>query len=293
MKKWVKRLLISFGVLAGILLAANFGVNIWLKTRLPDYIKKNTDYKVSYKTLDVDLASGNIFATGISVNSKDPQNTDVIGLQGTIDTLKISRFGIYDAVFNKRISSSDLLLATPSLNVILAKPVDRKTGKKRNPVLFENIRISDGKIAVFRHTKQKFLSVEKLDLFVENLQMTEESVEDKLPVVFDRYSIKGERFFFRPDNIYAITISKINTENGQMSVDNFRLIPLLSLVRFKKFYPEKVQLFEFSIPKMEFKDVVLNKNKVSLANADFKNPVLAVYNTGVKGKKMKKNQILR
>lgn len=288
MKKWVKRLLISFGVLAGILLATNFGVNIWLKTRLPDYIKKNTDYKVSYKTLDVDLASGNIFATGISVNSKDPQNTDVIGLQGTIDTLKISRFGIYDAVFNKRISSSDLLLAKPSLNVILAKPVDRKTGKKRNPVLFENIRISDGKIAVFRHTKQKFLSVEKLDLFVENLQMTEESVEDKLPVVFDRYSIKGERFFFRPDNIYAITISKINTENGQMSVDNFRLIPLLSLGRFKKFYPEKVQLFAFSIPKMEFKDVVLNKNKVSLANADFKNPVLAVYNTGVKGKKNEK-----
>lgn len=288
MRKWVKRLLISFGILAGILLAANFGVNIWLKTRLPDYIKKNTDYKVSYKTLDVDLGSGNIFATGISVNSKDPQNTDVIGLQGTIDTLKISRFGIYDAVFNKRISSSDLLLAKPSLNVILAKPVDRKTGKKRNPVLFENIRIRDGKIAVFRHTKQKFLSVEKLDLFVENLQMTEESVEDKLPVVFDRYSIKGERFFFRPDNIYAITISKINTENGQMSVDNFRLIPLLSLARFKKFYPEKVQLFEFSIPKMEFKDVVLNKNKVSLANADFKNPALAVYNTGVKGKKNEK-----
>lgn len=288
MRKWVKRLLISFGVLAGILLAANFGVNIWLKTRLPDYIKKNTDYKVFYKTLDVDLASGNIFATGISVNSKDPQNTDVIGLQGTIDTLKISRFGIYDAVFNKRISSSDLLLAKPSLNVILAKSVDRKTGKKRNPVLFENIRISDGKIVVFRHTKQKFLSVEKLDLFVEDLQMTEESVEDKLPVVFDRYSIKGERFFFRPDNIYAITISKINTENGQMSVDNFRLIPLLSLARFKKFYPEKVQLFEFSIPKMEFKDVVLNKNKVSLANADFKNPVLAVYNTGVKGKKNEK-----
>ncbi|MBO9692396.1 hypothetical protein [Chryseobacterium sp.] len=288
MRKWVKRLLISFGILAGMLLAANFGVNIWLKTQLPDYIKKNTDYKVSYKTLDVDLGTGNILATGISVNSKDPQNTDVIGLQGTIDTLKISRFGIYDAVFNKKISSSDLLLAKPSLNVILAKPVDRKTGKKRNPVLFENIRISNGKIAVFRHNKQKFLSMEQLDLFVENLQMTEESVEDKLPVVFDKYSIKGERFFFRPDNIYAITISKINTENGQMSVDNFRLTPLFSFAQFKKFYPKKVQLFEFSIPKMEFKDVILNKNKISLANADFRNPVLSVYNTGVKGVKNEK-----
>lgn len=129
-----KKTLNKFRILAGIILAANFGLNYWLKTQLPEYIKKNTDYKVSYKTLDVDLGTGNILSTGISVNSKNPQNTNVIGLQGTIDTLKISRFGIYDAIFNKRISSSDLLLAKPNLNVILAKPVDRKTGKKKESI---------------------------------------------------------------------------------------------------------------------------------------------------------------
>ncbi|MEI7488870.1 MAG: hypothetical protein WCJ72_15960 [Chryseobacterium sp.] len=204
MRKWVKRLLISLGVLAVIFLLGNFGLNFWLKTQLPNYIKNNTDYKASYKTLDVDLGTGNILSTGITVNSKNPQNTDVIGLQGTIDTLKIDRFGIYDAIFNKQISSSDLLLGSPNLNIILAKPTDKKTGKKKNPVLFENIRINNGTINVFRDTKQKFLSVQKFDLFVENLQMTEESVENKLPVVFDKYHIKGENFFFRPDNIYAL-----------------------------------------------------------------------------------------
>ncbi|AZA91555.1 Uncharacterised protein [Chryseobacterium nakagawai] len=290
MKKWVKRLLISFGILAGLLLAANFGLNFWLKTQLPEYIKKNTDYKVSYKSLDVDLSTGNILATGISVNSKNPQNTNVIGLQGTIDTLKVNRFGIYDAIFNKIISSSDLLLAKPNLNIILAKPVDQKTGKKRNPFLFENIRINHGKVAVFKHTKQKFLSVEQLDLLVENLQMTEESVENKLPIVFDRYSIKGQRFFFRPDNVYAITIRSINTADGQMSVDEFKLIPLLSFTQFKKFYPQKTQLFEFVIPKMEFKDVVLQKNRTSLADAVFQNPVFKAYNTGVKNMKKERKQ---
>ncbi|SIT25931.1 hypothetical protein SAMN05421786_11614 [Chryseobacterium ureilyticum] len=285
MKKWVKRLLISFGILAGLLLVANFGLNFWLKTQLPEYIKKNTDYKVSYETLDVDLSTGNILATGISVNNKDPQNTAVIGLQGTVDTLKVSRFGIYDAIFNKTISSSDLLVAKPNLNIILAKPVNKKKEKKKSPFLFENIRINDGEIAVFRHTKQKFISVQKLNLFVENLQMTEESVENKLPVVFDRYSIQGEKFFFRPDNVYAITINTINTADGQMSVENFKLIPLLSFEQFKKYYPKKTQLFEFSIPKMDFKDVVLNKNKVALADAEFENPLLTVYNTGAKKEK--------
>ncbi|RXM62670.1 hypothetical protein [Chryseobacterium sp. CH1] len=285
MKKWVKRLLISFGIVAGLLLAANFGLNFWLKTQLPEYIKNNTDYKVSYKSLDVDLSTGNILVTGISVNSKDPQNTNVTGLQGTVDTLKISRLGIYDAIFNKTISSSDLLLAKPNLNIILAKPADKKTGKKRKPVSFENIRINEGKISVFKHTKQKFLSVQQLDLLVENLQMTEESVEDKLPVVFDRYSIKGQNFFFRPNDVYAVTIHSINTADGQVAVENFKLIPLLSFAQFKRFYPQKAQLVEFTIPKMEFKDVVLKKNKISFADADFQNPFFTVYNTGVKGGK--------
>lgn len=288
MRKWVKRLLISFGILAGILLAANFGLNIWLKTQLPDYIKKNTNYKVSYKTLDVDLGTGNILATGISVNSKDPQNIDVIGLQGTVDTLKISRFGIYDAVFNERISSSDVLLGKPDLNIILAKPRDQKTGKKKNSFLIENIRINDGKFAVFKHTKQKFVSVQKLNLLVENLQLTEESTENKLPIEFDSYSIKGEKFFVRPNETYAITINSINTADGQISVENFRLTPLLSFAQFKKFYPKKSQLFECNIPKMEFKDVMLKKNKVSLSNVDFQNPAFTVYKTGVEAKKNEK-----
>ncbi|MCY1659608.1 hypothetical protein [Chryseobacterium sp. SL1] len=288
MKGWVKKLFLALGILLVIVLLANLGLNFWLKTRLPKYIKNNTDYKVSYKSLDVDLLSGNILSTGITVNSKNPQNFNVIGLQGTIDTLKISRFGIYDAIFNKQISSSDLLLSKPNLNIILAKPVDTKTGKKRNPVRFDNIRINEGNISIFRFTKQKFFSVQDLNLYVENLQMTEESVEDKLPVVFDQYSIKGSNFFFRPDNVYALEINKIETINGQMSIDQFQLTPLVTFEQFKKYYPKKTQLFQFNIEKMEFKDIVLKKNKVSLANAVFYNPDFKVYTTDASPVKPKK-----
>lgn len=288
MKKWVKKLFIGLGVLLVIVLLANFGLNIWLKTQLPNYIKNNTDYKVSYQLLEVDLMSGNILSAGITVNSKNPQNTNVIGLQGTIDTLKISRFGIYDAIFNKQINSSDLLLAKPDLNVILAKPVDTKTGRKRNPFLFENIRINKGNVSIFRHTKQKFFSVQDLDLYVENLQLTEESVENKLPVIFDQYNIKGKNFFIRPDELYALKINSISTSDGQMAVENFQLIPLLNVDQLKRFYPKKAKLFRFNIQKMEFKDVVLKKNKISLANADFQNPVLTVYNTDAVTENVKK-----
>ncbi len=288
MKKWVKKICISLGVMLILILLANLGLNIWLKTQLPKYIKNNTDYKVSYKLMEVDLMSGNILSTGITVNSKNPQNTDVIGLQGTIDTLKITRFGIYDAVFNKQISSSDLLLSKPDLNIILAKPADKKTDQKRNPLLIENIRINKGNISIFRHTKQKLISVEDLDLYVENLQLNDESAEDKLPVIFDKYSIRGKNFFIRPDNVYALRINSIQTSNGQVSINDFQLVPVLTFDQFKKYYPKKTKLFQFAVKKMEFQDVELKKNKVTLSHANFYNPDFLVYTTNAAPVKIKK-----
>jgi hypothetical protein len=145
--------------------------------------------------------------------------------------------------------------------------------------MFENIRINKGAITIFKYTKQPFLKIEDLDLYVENLQMTEESVENKLPVVFDSYSIKGMNFFFQPDDIYALKIDKITTTNGEMSIDNFTLDPLITFDQFKQKYPQKKQLFQFRIPRMDFKDVVLTKNRVSLSQAFFHHPDLTVYTT--------------
>nr|WP_314494762.1 hypothetical protein [uncultured Chryseobacterium sp.] len=287
-KPWVKKLLIGLGIFFGLILIVNLAINIWLKTQLPEYIKKNTDYKISYTSLGVDLGTGNIFATGITVNNKNPQNVSVVGFQGTVDTLKISRFGIYNAVVNKKISSSDIYLGKPVLNIILPKPADKKTRKNTTPLDFENIRISNGKIQVFKYTGQKFLAVNDLDLMIENLQMTEESVKDKLPFIFDRYSITGTGFFFQPDEIYSVKINKITTKDGQVSLDNFQLAPIIDFADFTKRFPKQKQMISAKIRKIDFKDIVLKDNKVSLSHAAFQNPDILVNTTNALPDKVKK-----
>ena len=125
-KNYFRILLRILGIMFLLFLAVNFGINFWLKSKLPGYIKNNSDYKISYHSLDVDLGTGNIYATGISVNNKNAENQNVIRLQGTVDTLSVSRLGIYDALFRKRINSSNLLLKNPNLNIILAKPDEHR-----------------------------------------------------------------------------------------------------------------------------------------------------------------------
>ena len=98
-KKNIRLLSIILGILLLLFLVANFGLNFWLKKKLPDYVKNNSAYIINYKTLDVELGTGNIYATGISINTQNPQDQKIVGLQGTIDTLRISRLGIYDLLF--------------------------------------------------------------------------------------------------------------------------------------------------------------------------------------------------
>ena len=76
-KNYFSILLKILGILFLLFLAVNFGINFWLKTKLPGYIKNNSDYKISYHSLDVDLGTGNIYATGISVNNKNPENQNI------------------------------------------------------------------------------------------------------------------------------------------------------------------------------------------------------------------------
>ena len=287
--KYFRIFSIVAGILLLLLLIINFGLNFWLKNNLDHYIKKNSHYIVSYKTLAVDLGTGNIKATGITINNKNPQNHEIVRFQGTVDTLSIARLGIYDAIFNQSINTSNLVLSKPNLNIILPQKKTDKKAKKQNDITVDNIKINDGNIQVFKPTKQKLLSVSDFNLVVENLQLTEESTGEKLPFSYDYYEISGKNFFFRPDNVYAFTAKYITTKDGQMSLKDFAMNPLLSYANFTKYYPKKRNLFDFKSSEMEFKDMVLKEDIITLTKVRFENPDLKMFTTNVKPLEKKKS----
>lgn len=290
-KKYIRLFSIIFGILLLLFLIVNFGLNFWLKSNLPRYIKNNSEYIITYKTLDVDAGTGKIFSTGITINNQNPDRTDKLGLQGTIDTLSISRLGIYDLIFKKNINTEDVTLKNPNLNIILAKPIDKKTDKKTNTPEFRNINIRNGNIAVFRHTKQKILSVKDLDLSVQELELTAKSIDNQFPIAFEKYHLKGRNLFFRPDNVYAFTAQSVSTVDGQMKVKSFAMIPLLSYQNFLKYFPKKRNLFDVKAVEMSFKDINIKKNKLSLTKVKFEQPEMKMFTTDVKSDQKKKSFI--
>lgn len=281
MKKWAKLLLISLTSFVVIFISANLYFHYWLQNNLPNYIKDKSPYNVSYKSLKIGFLKGDIRATQIKISNKNSNNQNVIGINGTLDSLYISNLGIYDALFNKRINSDLVKLTNPNLKITLAKPKDSAKEKKKNPFLLENVKITNGNIEIVKHNKSPFLSVYNLSLNIDNLELTEENVERKLPIVFDDYSIKGDHFNFFPDEVYQISAKNINAENGQMSVKSFALKPLMKYEDFIKKYPQK-NLIDFSAFQMNFKDIQLKNNKISLSDIQFLQPDLVLFQSSSK-----------
>ncbi|WP_371033111.1 hypothetical protein, partial [Pseudomonas aeruginosa] len=85
MKKTLKISLIVLGSLLALTLVANIGLSLWLKYKLPDYLKNKTPYQITYKSLNVEILSGNIAADDIIIRTKQPNNTQVAMLYGSLD----------------------------------------------------------------------------------------------------------------------------------------------------------------------------------------------------------------
>ncbi|MDV3903350.1 hypothetical protein CMU02_00730 [Elizabethkingia anophelis] len=289
-KRFLKIFAFGIGILAILSFAASYGFNYWLKNNLPEIIKKRSPYNITYQHLDVDIKTGNITAKKINISNKKPNNQNEIGLDGSIGELKISSLGIWDALYNKVINTDDVTFVQPKLRVVLAKPKDEKTSNNsKQPILFKNIHVQNGDIDILKFNKDSLVTVKNLNLELTNFRMTEKDVKQKLPVVFDSYSISGENFIYRDENIYDYKAKRIATENGQMSIKGFELKPLLTQQQFAQKYPNKTNLFAVVSREMTFKDIGFKDNKISLAEVKFDSPDIKIMSTNGKSPKSQKN----
>ena len=288
-KRLAKKGAIALAIILFAGIAANLALHFWLQHKLPEIIKKNSNYAVSYQSLQVSLITGTAIAKAISVETKDPQNQQIVRIKGKIDNLKISRLGIFRAVFKKEFYFNDLLLEKPDLQIILAQPKP-DSEQQNTPDLLNNIRIVDGNIQLFTAEGRKLLSVKQLKLDVQNIRMTEKSIESVLPIAFDHYDIQSEEFLYQPDDVYIASAQSIKTEKGKMVIGEFRLMPQISPEEFEKSFPERRNMLQIISKEVHFTDIQLDKNIISMANFTLEQPEILMYTSTAAVKRKKKGK---
>ena len=191
---------------------------------------------------------------------------------------------MYDALVNKTVNSEEIQISKPNLKITLARRSTQKTEKKKNPIVFKNMMISNGNFVINRRNGFPLLKIKKLSLSIDNLDFTEEDELRKLPFVFDDYSLKGNDFELFPDEVYKVTAKNIDTENGKLSVKDFEILPQMKLKDFQQKFPNK-NLVHFEASELSFNKTELKNNRISFNEILFSQPKLTLFESKMKKKR--------
>jgi len=292
MKKTLKVTGIVVGSILLLILVLNIGFSLWLKYQLPDYIKNKTPYAITYKTLNVEILSGSISADDILIKSKNPDDKKVLAIDGFVDGLNVSRLGIIDLIKNKKINTNSIRLTNPRLKIRLAQPKTKDSAKEPMPFLIRNIDITKGNIEVIKPDDSKVFSAKNLNLEIKNLSLNDNP--DELPFALDSYKITAKDFFARISDVYTINSSDVKTNNGQLEINDFELKSILDFKDWEKSFTKQKSLFNIRSKKVSFDDLIFDKTKLNLTNAQFIDPEFVIQNRDqkiIKTKNTKKKGI--
>ena len=276
MKKTLKISLIVIGSLLALTLVANIGLSLWLKYKLPDYLKNKTPYQITYKSLNVEILSGNIAVDDIIIRTKQPNNTQVTMLYGSLDGFNISRLGVIEFLKNKRLEASSVKLIKPNITVRLAEPKNKSSEKEPLPFTIKNIEIDNGNLEIKKSDQTQLFSAKDLNLNIKNLSLNEN--QDELPFALDSYEITAKNFFVRLGKVYSVTATSIKTKDGKLDVSDFVLKSLLDFKNWEKNFKSQKSLFQIKSKQLVFEKLIFSKTKLSLKNAMLQSPEFVIHN---------------
>lgn len=292
MKKTLKVTGIALGSILLLILIVNIGFTLWLKYQLPDYIKNKTPYAITYKTLNVEILSGSISADDILIKSKNPNDKKVLAIDGFVSSLNVSRLGIIDLIKNKMINTNSIRLTNPRLKIRLALKKTKDSVKEPMPFLIRNIDITKGNFEVIKPDDSRVFAAKDLNLEIKNLSLNDNP--DELPFALDSYKITAKHFFARISDVYTINSSDVKINNGQLEINDFELKSVLGFKDWEKSFTKQKSLLTIKSNKISFKDLVFDKTKLNLTNAQFLDPEFVIQNRDqkvIKPKDSKKNGI--
>lgn len=240
--KWYYKVLIGSGALLLLLIALNFGVNLWIKYQLPKIIDREnrSAYEITFKELEVSLWNNNIVASQVRIEPKKTadQPAEKKGIHAQVKSIRIDQFKVWDLLFSDKIKAKSLRIDQPQ--VVLYKQNDKAINRYKSIqqmvvlpfdqiISVPNIFLHGGDVTIiYAPKKQVVLSLKNIDFQLDGLVISESIVNEKIPFRFRSYSLKCDQAYYRANQFYRLQASNISASEASLSLSKFKMIPTLS-----------------------------------------------------------------
>ena len=273
----LKKILIITGcTIFVLLLIFPFALDTYLKRKLPDLINDKTPYHLTLDKFNLSLISGNLIAKNLVIKNKNPKDSTVTQINGTVKNLKVEDFSIWKAVFSKTYKAKDVVLNDPNIAVVFAPKKDKKNKEKNKlDIALENIIVSNGNVKIQNEHKKTLFNGQNVNIKLTNIKQSEDA--SKIPFAFDEFKIDAQNIVVTANEFYEINAKKITAKNKTLNILGFHLNPIQNA----KNYNAK-NIFDFSADELIAKNFDINQDSLIVDQIDFLKPDLKVTSTGKK-----------
>ncbi|RTY92506.1 hypothetical protein [Flavobacterium sp. GT3R68] len=252
-----KKVIIGLVSIIILLLLINLGVNFWVDRQLPKIIsnKNKSSYNITYKNLDVSLWSGNIDATEVVIVPKAALNDTLqkAGIYSKIKSLQIKKFKAWDLIFDDKIRARSITINGPEV-VIYKKNEkainDTKSFRTkvvdpfREIIVVSDIYLKEGRLKmVYVKNNKDILSAGNINLQLEGIVITEETLKNKIPFSYQKSSVSCEKIYYRINPFYHLEAALFQKEGNQVRISKLALIPSYGRKGFVKRLQKEKDLY--------------------------------------------------
>ncbi|RZJ36416.1 MAG: hypothetical protein EOO51_01390 [Flavobacterium sp.] len=260
--KLMRKFLYVLVALIVVVVLLNVGLNFWIERQLPRIIRQNNEspYNITYDKLEFSLPDRSIDATGIVVvpkNSLDIKKNQP-GIYAKVPSLHVSDFGIWDIVFRSKLRARSITIESPEATIFKGKVADdhKKSfgGEIAEPfskiVYVSKVNINRGNVRMATVNNTTLLKVKNLNLSVDGILMTDETLARKIPISYASYSMRSDSLFYRINRFYQVSGDHFFATDSSLALANIRLIPTYSRKGFASVIPVEKDLYTVSIKNM-------------------------------------------
>lgn len=252
-----------------LVVVLNFGINLWVEIKLPKIIneKNDTDYTISYDDIDLSIWNFNIKINDISVipKTKLENTTEKLGIYATVKKVEIDDFDIWSILFGDKIKAKRLTIIQPDITLYKnnenavndTKSINDKVVKPFEKIIIvSDVFLNEGKLKIINNkTKRLVTSVNNINLKLEGIVLNEKTLQQKIPVAYDNYSIVCDSVFYHINEFYKVSVQKIVTTNSSLNLKGLRLIPKYSRKEFVQKIPKEKDLYTIYTDDIAIKDM--------------------------------------
>lgn len=256
-----KKAIIGIASIIILLFAINLGVNFWVDRQLPEIIsnKNNSSYHITYKDLDVSLWSGNIDASELVIVPKAvlKDTLQKAGIYSKIKSLQIKKFKAWDLIFKDKIRARSITINSPEV-VIYKKNEKAINNSKslrsqvvdpfREIIVVSDIYVKEGRLKmVYVKNNKDILSAGNINLQLEGIVITDETLKNKIPFSYQKSSINCDNLYYCIDPFYHLEAALFQKEGNQVEISKLALLPTYGRKSFVKRLEKEKDLYTVTI----------------------------------------------